>query len=75
VEKPVRRIIRDYDETHISVKSPSEWEDLIHEIVGPRLVKVEAFFDVTAKLANTRVLFKSVKVPNLGLTVRILVRK
>ena len=75
VEKPVRRIMRDFDETHISVKSPSEWENCIKDMTNPKLVKVEAFFDVTAKLANTRVLFKSVKVPNLGLTVRILVRK
>jgi len=75
VEKPVRRIMRDFDETHISVKSPSEWENCIKDITSPRLVKVETFFDVTAKLANTSVLFKSVKLPRLGLTVRILVRK
>jgi 2-polyprenyl-3-methyl-5-hydroxy-6-metoxy-1,4-benzoquinol methylase len=75
VEKPVRRIMRDFDETHINVKSPSEWEKVIQDVANPRMVKVEAFFDVTAKLANTSVLFKSVKVPNLGLTVRILVRK
>jgi hypothetical protein len=36
---------------------------------------VETFFDLTAKLANRRILFRSFKVPNLGLTVRILVRK
>ena len=75
VEKPVRRIMRDFDETHVSVKSQAEWENCINEIASPRLVKVEAFFDVTAKLANTSVLFKSVKLPRLGLTVRILVRK
>jgi 2-polyprenyl-3-methyl-5-hydroxy-6-metoxy-1,4-benzoquinol methylase len=75
VEEPVRRIMRDFDETHISVKSPSEWEKVIQDVANPRMVKVEAFFDVTAKLANTSVLFKSVKLPRLGLTVRILVRK
>jgi 2-polyprenyl-3-methyl-5-hydroxy-6-metoxy-1,4-benzoquinol methylase len=75
VEKPVRRIMRDFDETHISVKPPSEWESCIKEVSSHELVKVETFFDVTAKLANTSVLFKSVKLPRLGLTVRILVRK
>lgn len=75
VEKPVRRIMRDFDETHISVKSSSEWEKSIRAVTSHELVKVEAFFDVTAKLANTSVLFKSVKLPRLGLTVRILVRK
>jgi hypothetical protein len=75
VERPVRKIMRDFDETHVSAKSPSEWEKSIREVTSHELVKVEAFFDVTAKLANTSVLFKSVKLPRLGLTVRILVRK
>jgi hypothetical protein len=75
VEKPVRKIMRDFDETHVSVKSPSEWEKSLRDVVGREVVNVETFFDVTAKLANTRVLFKSVKLPRFGLTVRILVRK
>ena len=75
VEKPVRKLMRDFDETHVSVKSSSEWEKSIREVVSHELVNVETFFDVTAKLANTRVIFKSVKLPRFGLTVRILVRK
>jgi 2-polyprenyl-3-methyl-5-hydroxy-6-metoxy-1,4-benzoquinol methylase len=75
VERPVRKIMGDFDETHVSVKSPSEWEKSIREVVGHEVVNVETFFDVTAKLANSRVLFKSVKLPRFGLTVRILVRK
>ena len=75
VEKPVRKIMRDFDETHVSAKSSSEWEKSIREVVDRESVNVETFFDVTAKLANTRVLFKSVKLPRFGLTVRILVRK
>jgi 2-polyprenyl-3-methyl-5-hydroxy-6-metoxy-1,4-benzoquinol methylase len=75
VEKPVRKLMRDFDETHVSVKSSSEWEKSIREVVSHELVNVETFFDVTAKLANTHVIFKSVKLPRFGLTVRILVRK
>jgi hypothetical protein len=75
VEKPVRRITRDFDETHVSVKSPSEWENNIRNLASGKLVKVETFFDLTAKLADNRVLFKSFKLPTLGLTVRILVKK
>ncbi len=75
VEKPVRRITRDYDETHVSVKSPSEWQNIVKTLENYKLVKVETFYEVTAKLANSRVLFKSFKVPTLGLTVRILVTK
>jgi SAM-dependent methyltransferase len=75
VEKPVRQVTRDFDETHVSVKSPSEWRRIVNEIGSFKLVKVETFYDVTAKLANSRVLFKSFKVPTLGLTARILVTK
>jgi SAM-dependent methyltransferase len=74
VEKPVRRITRDFDETHVNVKSPAEWEKCLKDDVSYRLVKVETFVDVTAKL-NSSVLFKSFRVPVLGLTVRMLVRK
>jgi 2-polyprenyl-3-methyl-5-hydroxy-6-metoxy-1,4-benzoquinol methylase len=75
VEKTVRRVTRDYDETHVSVKSPSEWENAVKAVGDYKLVKVETFYDVTAKLANSSVLFKSFKVPAIGLTVRILVTK
>jgi 2-polyprenyl-3-methyl-5-hydroxy-6-metoxy-1,4-benzoquinol methylase len=75
VEKPVRTLTGDFDETHINAKSPSEWEKSIREKTHYKLLKVETFFDLTAKLANRRILFRSFKVPNLGLTVRILVRK
>ncbi len=75
VEKPVRQITRDYDETHVSVKYPSEWEAIVKGIGAFKTVKVETFYDITAKLANSRVLFKSFKMPVVGLTARILVTK
>jgi SAM-dependent methyltransferase len=75
VEKLVRRITRDYDQTHVSVKSPSEWKNIVEAIGNYQLIKVETFYEAIAKLANSRVLFKSFKVPTLGLTVRILIKK
>jgi len=75
VEKPVRKIMRDFDETHINVKFPSEWENCIRKKPDYKLLKIETFYDLTAKLANSRLFFKSFNVPNFGLTVRILVRK
>ena len=75
VEKPVRRITRDLDETHISVKSPAEWEKSIAEKMNYKLLRVETFYDINAKVANRLVLFRSFKMPKLGLTVRILVKK
>jgi len=75
VEKPVRKITRDFDETHINVKSPSEWEKTIQGKTEYKLLKVETYLDLTARLANRRVFFKSLKLPEFGLTVRILVKK
>ncbi len=75
VEKPVRRITRDYDETHVSVKSPSEWHNIVEKAGNHQLVKVETFYEAAAKLANNSVFFKSFKVPALGLTIRILITK
>ena len=75
VEKPVRKFTRDFDETHINVKSPSEWKKTIQGKTDYRLLKVETFLDLTAKLANRRVFFRSLKLPEFGLTVRILVKK
>lgn len=74
VEKTVRKITRDLDKTHVSVKSPAEWEKGIAEKLDYKLLKVEAFYDISAKAAN-RLLFKSFKMPKLGLTVRIFVGK
>ena len=75
VEKPVRKLMRDFDETHINAKSPFEWENSIREKLDYKLLKVETFYDLTLKIANRIVLFKSFKVPSFGLTVRILVRR
>jgi len=75
VEKPVRKITRDFDETHINVKSPSEWKKTIQGKTDYKLLKVETYLDLTARLVNSRVFFKSLKLPAFGLTVRILVKK
>jgi SAM-dependent methyltransferase len=74
VEKSVRRITGDLDETHVSVKSPSEWEEYIVGKLDYKLLRVETFYDVTAKAGN-RIVFRSFKVPKLGLTVRMMLKK
>jgi 2-polyprenyl-3-methyl-5-hydroxy-6-metoxy-1,4-benzoquinol methylase len=75
VEKPVRKIMRDFDETHINVKSASEWKNCISKNLEYKLLKIGTFLDLTAKPTNNRLFFKSLNLPNWGLTVRILVRK
>lgn len=74
VEKSVRKITRDLDETHISVKSPSEWERSITENTSYNLLRVETYYDLSARVAG-RLLFRSFKMPKLGLTVRLLIKK
>lgn len=74
VEKPVRKIMGDYDETHINVKSASDWEKRIRGNSNIRLLRVETFLDLTDKLADSG-FPKSFKLPGFGLTVRIIARK
>ena len=74
VEKPIRLLMCDYDETHISVKSPLQWENSITEILDYKAFKVESFYDLAVKLGR-KLFFKSFKIPTYGLTIRILIKK
>jgi 2-polyprenyl-3-methyl-5-hydroxy-6-metoxy-1,4-benzoquinol methylase len=62
VEKPIRKILRDYDKTHISVKFPSEWKRYLRENFPDKFVKVDVFYNLTLKVANRLLLFKSLKI-------------
>jgi 2-polyprenyl-3-methyl-5-hydroxy-6-metoxy-1,4-benzoquinol methylase len=75
IEKPVRKIIQDFDETHINVRFPSEWEKFINDKDNHALVKMETFYDLPVTFANRIIFFKSFRVPRWGLTLRILVKK
>lgn len=75
VEKPVRKIMKDLDETHINVKFPYEWEKYMKNKFDYKLLKVETFYDLPVSLAGRLVFFKSFKVPRWGLTTRILGKK
>jgi 2-polyprenyl-3-methyl-5-hydroxy-6-metoxy-1,4-benzoquinol methylase len=74
VEKPIRKLMNDYDGTHISVKSPLQWEKCIKEILDYNVFKVESFYDLAVKLGR-KLFFKSFNIPTYGLTVRILIKK
>ena len=75
VEKPVKQIIKDFDETHINVKSRREWEKIIMANLNHRFLKIEPFFDVSLRTASKLLFFKSFKTPYFGLDFRILIRK
>ncbi len=75
VEKPIKRIVRDFDRTHISVKTPQEWKRDLSKMVQNGEVRVESFLDSTLRVSDKLLFFKSFKIPYLGLDTRVLVRK
>jgi 2-polyprenyl-3-methyl-5-hydroxy-6-metoxy-1,4-benzoquinol methylase len=74
IEKPIRKIMRDYDETHISVKSPLQWQKYITDNLSCRVLKVESFYDLAIRIGH-KLFFKSFSIPTYGLTVRIALGK
>jgi 2-polyprenyl-3-methyl-5-hydroxy-6-metoxy-1,4-benzoquinol methylase len=74
VEKPIRKLLHDYDETHISVKTPKEWRDTVTGNLVSKDFKVASFYDLAVRLGG-KLFFKSFNVPTYGLTVRIAIRK
>jgi len=75
VEKPIKKVLRDFDETHITARASREWEKCIHENLQFNFVKVEAFFDTSLRVKDKLLFFRSFKVPYFGLDVRILIKK
>jgi 2-polyprenyl-3-methyl-5-hydroxy-6-metoxy-1,4-benzoquinol methylase len=73
VEKPIKKILRDFDKTHINVRTPQEWEKCLYENLQCSAVKVESFFDVNLRVKDKLLFFKSLKVPCFGLDIRILI--
>lgn len=75
VEKPIKKFLRDFDKTHISVKTPLEWEKIMRRKLQFDFIKVETFFDVNLRVADKILFFKSFKIPYFGLDTRILIKK
>lgn len=73
VEKPIKKTVKDFDETHISVMSEGEWRKNL-EKVNCAFFKIEAFFDANLKIGN-KLLFKSFRIPYFGLNLRIVLKK
>jgi 2-polyprenyl-3-methyl-5-hydroxy-6-metoxy-1,4-benzoquinol methylase len=74
VEKLIRKLMHDYDETHISVKTPKEWKDILTGSFAFKGLKVASFYDLSVR-SGGKLFFKSFNVPTYGLTVRIAIRK
>ncbi len=74
VEKPIRILMRDYDQTHISARTPLQWHRCVESVVKPAALNVESFYDLPVRLGN-KLFFKSFNIPTYGLTVRIAIKK
>jgi 2-polyprenyl-3-methyl-5-hydroxy-6-metoxy-1,4-benzoquinol methylase len=74
VEKTVRKIMGDYDETHINTKSPAEWQKIMAAELVFSAARVEAFHDFAGGFLGKQ-FFKSISIPNYGLTLRIMIKK
>jgi SAM-dependent methyltransferase len=74
VEKPVKKIIGDFDETHINVKTQNEWKRHIKNL-NYSSFKVEPFLDASLRVKDKLLFFKSFKIPYFGLDLRILIKK
>jgi len=70
-EKIVKRILKDFDRTHINVKTPPEWESLIRKTLKCKVVEIQSFVDMSFKVANAA-LYKSFKLP-FGMETRIVI--
>lgn len=73
VEKPIKKVIRDFDETHVNVKTRDEWKRYIANL-NCSFFTIETFFDASLRVRD-KLLFKSLKIPYFGLNLRILIKK
>jgi len=74
VEKTIKKVIRDLDETHINAKTQKEWEKSISRNLNHSFLKVEPFLDASLRVADKLLFFKSLKIPYFGLALRILIK-
>ena len=70
VEKTIKTIFRDLDETHINSKTKKEWLNIIKQYLNPNFIKIESFMDSTLSINNKLLFFNSFKVPYFGLSLR-----
>jgi hypothetical protein len=75
VERPIKKLVKDFDKTHISLKVPWEWKEHIQKNLNCSFIKVEPFFDASLRVADKLLFFKSFKIPYFGLDIRILIEK
>lgn len=72
-EQVVSKVLKDFDRTHINVKTPSEWEEIIRKTLKCGHVEIQSFVDSSFHVANAS-FYKSLKLP-FGMETRIVIQK
>jgi len=72
-EKIVKKILKDFDKTHINVKTPSQWKELICRTLQCKFVEIQCFVDSSFQVANAS-FYKSFQLP-FGMETRIIIGK
>jgi SAM-dependent methyltransferase len=77
MDRIVKKLIRDYDETHINTKTPGEWMRIIKKELSPppEILKIECYYDIPLQVSNKVLFYKSLRFPKMGLGIRILIKK
>ncbi len=73
VESVFKKIARNFDKTHINVKTPSEWNALIRKTTDFKRVEIECFVDSSFQFGNASI-YKSIKLP-FGMETRIVIER
>ncbi len=73
IERVVKRVLPNFDTTHLNVKAPQEWERLICSTLDCNYVKIDCFLDMSFRMAN-KWWFRSFKLP-FGMDTRILIKR
>jgi len=73
VEQIFKKLARGFDKTHINVKKPSEWKELIRKTIPCSRVEVECFMDSSFQFSNAS-FYKSLKLP-FGMETRIIITR
>jgi len=76
LDKALKKLGGDYDETHINLRTPSEWRKIIEKKIGVASDKlfIETYYEVPIRFSNKLLAFKSIKMPKIGLNIRILIK-
>jgi 2-polyprenyl-3-methyl-5-hydroxy-6-metoxy-1,4-benzoquinol methylase len=72
-ESLAKKILPGFDNTHINVKTPAEWQEFIRANLKGKLVKIQCFVDLSFQIGNAS-FYRSLKLP-FGMETRILICK